>query len=368
MKVSGVGADLAFTFVRLIDSQEVDVFNLEFALPPDHDNDHIADVWERAMIEQWNSQYGAMEDVTDLSFFDPDGMGDFPDSEELDPDGNGPLVDQATEGDHIPVDVEYRGFILDGGGFDAAGANAHPGGHKRLSPARKEALLEVDHDDPMNLPNLPAGGVTDYLEVGARVLSNPVHMGADVRGAGIYMYWVIDDDSLAPNFPAPPAVIGHEEFRDNLEDNRGPAHVAMPPAFLFDVARKYFTHLIIIGDAPAGYDVQSGWSYDEMHTMDTDKRGFYLHTDEIHDEAGAFMGVSDADYGGTALAHEFLHIVIDPGVVAMQWDGNEHFIGNPMGGEVMDYPAAHNVEEENIRIGDETQEEIDLAGNPALTP
>lgn len=55
----------------------------------------------------------------------------------LDPDGPGPLPEHKTEGDSLAVFQEYRGFILDGG-------PGHSGGHTRLSPARKEFLVEVD--------------------------------------------------------------------------------------------------------------------------------------------------------------------------------------------------------------------------------
>jgi hypothetical protein len=39
-----------------------------------------------------------------------------------------------------------------------------------------------------------------------------------------------------------------------------------------------------------------------------------------------------------------------------------------MGHDVMDYPSADNIEEANIIVSSDTQNEIDLAGNPGLTP
>jgi hypothetical protein len=114
-------------------------------VPLDTDNDGIADTWERAAVGQWENQYRErVQPANVLSWFDPlDAFGSPMDDEQADPDGPGPLVAQKTEGDHIPVFDEYRGFILNGGGFDGTKMKS-TGGHLRLSPARKEALIEVD--------------------------------------------------------------------------------------------------------------------------------------------------------------------------------------------------------------------------------
>ena len=56
-------------------------------------------------------------------------------------DGLWVLPEHKTAGDSLIVRQEYRGFVVDGGGYDWNGRNPHPGGHTRLSPVFKELLV-----------------------------------------------------------------------------------------------------------------------------------------------------------------------------------------------------------------------------------
>ncbi len=174
---------------------------IDLKIPRDTDNDGIADKWELEMADRWMAQYGGRGVTTPaaaigrgfttaeaLAFFHPDF-----DNELGDPDGyqRGRLGEQKDAGDAHTFLEEYRGYILDGGGLDGAGANGHAGGHIRLDPARKEVLLEVDHAAVLN--NVPGGDVRGMLDGAAKVFSN-----AD-RGAGIYVYYLLDD--RAENLP-----------------------------------------------------------------------------------------------------------------------------------------------------------------------
>ncbi len=174
------GASLLFAKVHFLDGS---VTTLSLSVPLDDDFDGIADKWEQAMHDRWRAQYHVNQSF-DLTTFSP---GD--DLERKDPDGFiGMLVDQAETGDGHTVMEEYRGYILDGGGLDGAGANGHAGGHIRLDPARKEILVEVDRAAVID--NIPAVGLSGVLNGGSGVFSNAS------RGTGIYMYWLMDEVSL----------------------------------------------------------------------------------------------------------------------------------------------------------------------------
>jgi len=151
--------------------------------------DGIADKWQTAMAERWKQQYGenpaqgTFAPGQDAELKDPDGK----------PNANRPRVDQAETGDAHTTLEEYRGYIFDGGGFNGTGAGGHAGGHIRLDPARKEILVEVDRTDV--LTSLPGNGLTSQ-KLG-RVLDNTAKVFSDDRGgAGIYMYYLIDDKAL----------------------------------------------------------------------------------------------------------------------------------------------------------------------------
>jgi hypothetical protein len=333
------------------------------------------------MVAEWNQQYGehhfanapwdacrfftAVYRWLPLLPYTETTLGwDWVPHEPRDPDGSGPLVPQRTEGDRIPVFAEYRGFILDGGGFDGSGGNAHLGGHKRLSPARREVLLEVDREDV--LAQLPPGGVRDYLNVAGRVWSHAQ------QGAGCYVYYILDDQNLpAHNFLPGDPLLGasgvYAKQMAYLAQHRGstlPGAAGAPNTAI----RRSFTHVVILSDVPAIHQLSNAWLYDERWGRAPGDRGIYLLTILTHARAGApGIGVTDQDYGGTSLAHEYMHMVIAPRRDGVTWDNGEHLVGNPGGNSLMgDAATQANSQRTTVVVGATTQVEIDLQGNPAL--
>lgn len=150
---------------------------------PNNVGDGIADKWEIAMGQRWTAQYGgpALTTQQALAKFSPTD-----DNEEADPDGAGALVAQAETGDAHTVKEEYRGYVLDGGGLNGAGANGHAGGHIRLDPARKEILVEVDRAAVVN--NLPGAGNDVNAKLKTILNGASGVFSQATRGAGIYMY------------------------------------------------------------------------------------------------------------------------------------------------------------------------------------
>jgi hypothetical protein len=162
--------------------QQLRVFTLD--IPLDTDNDGLADKWELEMGARWNAQYEqTLTPEQMLNGFAP-GM----DAENIDPDHGGPLWGHKEGGDAHTILEEYRGYILDGGGLNGQGAGGRAGGHMRLDPARKEILVEVDH--VAGLQDVPGNSLRNILDGASKVFSN-----AD-RGAGIYMYYLLDQTAL----------------------------------------------------------------------------------------------------------------------------------------------------------------------------
>jgi len=159
----------------------------------DTDNDELQDGWEESQVAQYQTYYGCVFSVPVLSIFgagEPTGA-----NEDIDPDGFTPNTDgdggrnlpaHKTAGDSLTPLQEYRGFILDGGGFDGNGANGHAGGHKRLSPVYKELLLEVDKMTGVLAMPVEAD-FNGILSNVAKGFSNAT------TGAGIRLYWVVDN-------------------------------------------------------------------------------------------------------------------------------------------------------------------------------
>jgi hypothetical protein len=100
-------------------------------------------------------------------------------------------------GDGITCWGEYRGYILDCGGADLNGENPHPGGHKRLSPARKDYLIELDRMQGVDHMPPPAELVSHLNQCSALY-------GSALNGIGVYMYFALDEDDL-----------DHNEFADS---------------------------------------------------------------------------------------------------------------------------------------------------------
>ena len=100
-------------------------------VPKDTDKDGLADKWENDMRAAWQTQYGQAPDPDTLAFFDKTS-----DKEDKNPDGNGDIPAHATHKDGLEALEEYRGYK----GIDPTDATKVV----RLSPARKELLIEVD--------------------------------------------------------------------------------------------------------------------------------------------------------------------------------------------------------------------------------
>ena len=92
-----------------------------------------------------------------------------------DPDGDGPLAAHATEGDGFTVLQEYRGFQ-----FGSAE-------HRRLSPARKNLLVEAD-----NMAGY--AGAASAAEVAAAMT---VAQAAFLASAGAQLDYVLDEENAA---------------------------------------------------------------------------------------------------------------------------------------------------------------------------
>ena len=120
--------------IRFLDSAGSVVYTYRLDIPRDDDHDGISDQWEEDMVREWNTQYGAHETVGN-TFFNPDHDAELPD-----PDGDaGPLAAHASPGDGLSVREEYRGFDFLGSAEWGVTTRFH-----RLSPARKNLLVEVD--------------------------------------------------------------------------------------------------------------------------------------------------------------------------------------------------------------------------------
>ena len=92
-----------------------------------------------------------------------------------DPDGDGPLAAHATEGDGFTVLQEYRGFQ-----FGSAE-------HRRLSPARKNLLVEADN----------MGGYTGAASAAEVAAAMTVAQAAFLASAGAQLDYVLDEENAA---------------------------------------------------------------------------------------------------------------------------------------------------------------------------
>ncbi len=158
-------------------------------VPLDNDLDGMADKWEIQKVKDWNAQFATSLPTTLPAVLEY--VTSEEDAERRDPDG--PNTDGGTDmnahaapGDGRTAFQEYRGYILDGGGFDWDGNNGHPGGHVRLNPAYKELLVEVDA--MANVANMPdRNGIQYWMDL--------VALGASQKtdGAGIRLFYVIQN-------------------------------------------------------------------------------------------------------------------------------------------------------------------------------
>jgi hypothetical protein len=162
--------------------QRAERFSHYINIPRDADGDGISDQWEENMVREWNAQYGKNETVGN-AFFSP-----AEDKEMEDPDGPGPLAAHKAPGDGLNVLQEYRGFD-----FCSAPGWGGAEHYRRLSPARKEFLVEVDRS---YVEAAPARAATQDEIKGSLEKAKAVFMNS----AGVQLYCVVD------NVKAPEAV------------------------------------------------------------------------------------------------------------------------------------------------------------------
>ena len=158
----------------------------------DVDKDWLQDGWEEGSVAEFSAQTGIGFTVPILDVFSgyTNPTDELHDPDHNNADGGRNLGTHKTPGDSLTAWQEYRGFILDGGGFDGAGNNGHAGGHKRLSPAYKELLIELDAMPQANVANMPtAAELKTVMETVSKGFNNLTN------GAGIRLYWVVDEPS-----------------------------------------------------------------------------------------------------------------------------------------------------------------------------
>ena len=256
-----------------------------------------------------------------------------------DPDGAGPLVAQKDSGDGHSIVEEYRGYILDGGGYDGQGLNRHTGGHIRLDPARKELLAEVDRAAVLN--NVPLGGLPHILDGASKVFSN-----AD-RGAGIFMYYLYDEVNLAAPFPTD-QVAPEDTQRDALQTHRNA-----------DLKTDFF-HVFFVDDGIGG---SAQWLGDPI----LERRGVLFTTSGTNFWYGPgpapWLTKMDEAFM-TVLVHELTHPLIRPVRGVGVWDNLEHLTGALNSSDLMYTPqSALNRELATVKFSVATQQEIWVKSN-----
>ncbi len=284
------------------------VETLLLSVPVDNDSDGLADKWEIEMGKRWSAQYGLppMTDTAAKAMFNriPTNTDPAVDNELADPDGvGGPLSPQAEAGDAHTVMEEYRGYILDGGGLDGNGVNGHAGGHIRLDPARKEILVEVDRAAVLN--NVPGNDLKPILNGASGVFSQAT------RGAGIYMYWLMDEAAL--DLPKDKLdtdekrVAAWKASRDTVA-----ARAAAIPNLATD-----FIHLLVVGENGMG-----AVTWDKGNELA--ERGTMLAVSDMKTAQVAPLDPARFDERlMTATAHEITHMLSDKTDFGA-FDGGEH--------------------------------------------
>jgi hypothetical protein len=281
----------------------LEVYFQDLSIPFDTTDDKIADKWQVQSVAKWYAQYGVyplnapLTAASAAAIFSPTA-----DGEMRDPDGAGSnYVPQAEAGDAHTVLAEYRGYILDGGGFDGAGENGFPGGHTRLEPARKEILLEADRATVLN--NVPAVGLSGILDGAAKVFSDAE------RGAGIYLYYLFDE----ANYVAPAEVRAA-----SLGATRDTA--AARSAGISVLASR-FDHMLFVD---TGIPVHNAATYD---AGDLSERGSLLALSQLYSKYGPGNGEGFTKYEEAVMivaAHEIVHLLVD---IDDGFDAAEHIIG-----------------------------------------
>ena len=273
-------------------------------VPKDEDSDGLADKWEEQMAARWAAQYGTapLDAPHARDLIQP-----ADDGELKDPDGAGALVAQKETGDGHTVLEEYRGYVLDGGGFNGQGANGHTGGHIRLDPARKEVLLEVDRAEVLN--KVPGNNLTGVLDGATKVFSN-----AD-RGAGIYVYYLFDEIQLT---------ISRDDMDTSIKQ-RAKLVNTRNIRLMSD-----FVHLLVYDQGRRSADQANGrppsagaLAFDRVTTTMVSQRGVAFATTDVDDQLTSAVLPKRDEAFATAVAHEITHLLIDSRNTA-GFDTHEH--------------------------------------------
>ena len=172
---------------------EYDGNKFEFPIPIDNDGDAVADKWEIEKVQEWNSDF-AESNTVDANFFSA------ADDKEIAFNTTKNRSVGKTVGDGISLFEEYRGVLVNGGVDVKENTKLVP--FKRLSPARKDLMFEVDiMSNVMNKNYVDASSTTNpqaqiYLDNAK--LTEWMNYSADLyKTANLYMYFQYDDDSLA---------------------------------------------------------------------------------------------------------------------------------------------------------------------------
>ena len=302
----------------------------DLPIPLDHD-DGISDAWERKLVTAWNTQYGVSETV-DVNFFNA-----ADDKELADPDGtaNGSMVAHKTPKDTLNVLQEYRGYVLDGGND---GQTTHNGGHLRLSPAKKELLVEVDQ--MRNVVHMPSAvALRNVLDASASGFSD------QADGAGIAMYWAIDQDDATP----------HVHFAS--EQERGNWATANRNNDL-----GQFVHLIF-ADKMTDFAGVGGVS---------NLYGSFIFVTTVWDTSFQ-QGWSFSPLLAMTTAHELTHLLLDS-ISANGFDNGEHLDdpdpSDPAKGfndfRYLMYVDANVIQAGTIAFSDKTRKQLDLTSKESV--
>jgi hypothetical protein len=324
-------------------------------VPRDDDNDGLADKWEVEMAAQRSNQYGLPEysAATALGLWNL--LDD--DNELPDPDGVGPgrdrLVDDKESGDAHTVLEEYRGYILDGGGFDGAGANGIFAGHIRLDPSRKEMLVEVDRTATLN--HVPGGDLSGIIQGASKIFSQ-----AD-RGAGIFMYYLFDEVSLAAPLPSDRQPTD-PEFEGALSNSRDTAAARANQSI--DLASDFF-HVLFID---AWHETTGAITNDKQGTLRSRGTIFATSTtDNFYSDPLAPWVTSEtiqAEAFMCVLAHELTHLLIKPVEQAGVWNTDEHRVFPGSTADLMYEPSTQaNRQLATVKFTELTQQEIWMKSN-----
>jgi hypothetical protein len=204
---------------------------------------------------------------------------------------------------------EYRGFVLDGGYF-------HSGGHKRLSPAKKEMLLEVDIME--DIINMSDSAIESVLDDSAYLFN---------QDSGVGLYWALDEktyfvaageynvEATGPTW-APRGDLFNEGY-DVTFDGYAATNRS-------DVLKYEFVHLMICAD----HHESGAFFRDGTHGAPLISRAAWIFVDRIHDEEYREEYINNGLYLPLihyCIAHELQHMIqsepLQAAVPPSSWNG-----------------------------------------------